>query len=75
MPTRFPTPTSVNTHSATHQKQCQINGLAVCGCGERVCQRADKTPLWATVSEAYDPAKEHIQVRHHAVELTLRALK
>ncbi len=42
---------------------------------ERVCQRADKTPLWATVSEAYDSAKEHIQLRHHAVEMALRALK
>jgi hypothetical protein len=42
---------------------------------ERVCQRADNTPLWATVSEACDPAKEHIQVRHHSVELALRALK
>ena len=30
---------------------------------DRVCQRADKTPLWAAVCEAYDPAKERIQVR------------
>ena len=42
---------------------------------DRVCQRADKTPLWAAVCEAYDPAKERIQVRHHAVEIALRALK
>lgn len=42
---------------------------------ERLCQRADKTPLWATVSEAYDPANEHIQVRHHAVDVALRVLK
>jgi transposase InsO family protein len=40
-----------------------------------VCQRADKTPLRATVSEAHDPAKEHVQVRHHVVEMALRALK
>jgi transposase InsO family protein len=42
---------------------------------ERVCQRANKTPLQATVSEAYDPAKEHVQVRHHVVDMALRALK
>jgi transposase InsO family protein len=42
---------------------------------DRVCQRADKTPLWAAVSNVYDPAKEHIQIRHHAVEMALRALK
>jgi hypothetical protein len=42
---------------------------------ERVCQRADKTPLWAAVSDAYEPAKEHIQVRQCAVEIALRALK
>jgi hypothetical protein len=30
---------------------------------DRVCQRADKTPLWAAISDAYDPAKEHIQIR------------
>ena len=27
---------------------------------DRVCQRTDKTPLWAAVCEAYDPAKERI---------------
>src|SRR5690348_6565779 len=42
---------------------------------EWVSQRADKTPLRATVSEAYDPAKEHVQVRHHVVDIALRALK
>jgi transposase InsO family protein len=42
---------------------------------ERVSQLADKTPLWATVSEAYDPTKERIQVRHHTVDLALRVLK
>jgi hypothetical protein len=41
---------------------------------DRVCQRADKTPLWAAVSDAYDPAKEHIQIRQHAVEMALRTL-
>jgi transposase InsO family protein len=42
---------------------------------DRVCQRADKTPLWVAVCEAYDPAKERIQVRHHAIDIALRALK
>jgi transposase InsO family protein len=42
---------------------------------DRVCQLTDKTPLWATVSEAYDPTKERIQIRNHAVELGLRAVK
>lgn len=42
---------------------------------DRVCQLADKTPLWAAVSEAYDPTKERIQIRNHAVDLALRALK
>jgi hypothetical protein len=41
---------------------------------DRVCRRADKTPLWAAVSDAYDPAKEHIQIRQHAVEMALRTL-
>jgi len=27
---------------------------------DRVCQRADKTPLWTAVSEAYDPINEGI---------------
>ena len=42
---------------------------------DRVCQLIDKTPLWAAVSEAYDPTKERIQIRHHAVDLALRVLK
>jgi len=41
---------------------------------DRVCQR-DQTPLWAAVSEAYEPTKERIQIRHHAVDIALRALK
>ena len=42
---------------------------------DRACQRADGTPLWAAVSDAYDPAKEHIQIRNRAVGMALRALK
>lgn len=42
---------------------------------DRVCERADKTPLWEEVYEAYDPAKERIQVREHAVDMALRSLK
>ena len=40
-----------------------------------MCQRADKTPLWAAVSDGYDPAKEHIQIRQHAVKMALRTSK
>jgi len=42
---------------------------------DRVCERASKTPLHGEVSDAYDPAKERIQVREHAVDLALRSLK
>ena len=42
---------------------------------DRVCQLADKTPLWAAVGDAYDPTKERIQIRHHVVDIALRALK
>src|SRR5207248_2867311 len=41
----------------------------------RVCQLADKTPLWAAVGDAYDPTEEPIQIRPHAVDTALRALK
>jgi hypothetical protein len=42
---------------------------------DRVCQRVDMTPLWATVCDAYGPSRERIQVRDHAVDLALRSLK
>lgn len=42
---------------------------------DRVCELTDKTPLWSVVGDSYDPTKEHVQVREHAVELALRALK
>jgi transposase InsO family protein len=42
---------------------------------DRVCERASKIPLHGEVSDAYEPANEHIQVREHAVETTLRSLK
>ena len=42
---------------------------------DRVCERADKTPLRAAVCDAYHPTKERIQIRHHAVVIALRALK
>jgi hypothetical protein len=35
----------------------------------------DNTPLCRPVSEAYDVTKERIQIRRHAVEIALRALK
>lgn len=42
---------------------------------DRVCERADKTPVWAEVEDAYDTTKERVQTREHAVELALRKLK
>ena len=59
-------------HYNWHRSHESLHGAAPI---DRVCQLADKTPLWAAVCEAYDPAKEHIHVRHHAVEMALRALK
>jgi transposase InsO family protein len=42
---------------------------------DRVCHRANKTPLWAAVGDAYDVTKERIQIRNQAVDTALRALK
>ena len=42
---------------------------------DRVCERADKTPIWAEVDAAYDAVQERIQVREYAVETALRRLK
>jgi transposase InsO family protein len=42
---------------------------------DRVCERAGKTPLHGEVANAYEPANERIQVRDHAVDMTLRSLK
>lgn len=42
---------------------------------DRVCQRADMTPLWAAVCDAYEPARERVQIRDYAVGLALRTLK
>jgi transposase InsO family protein len=42
---------------------------------DRVCERADKTPIWAEVDALYDAARERIQAREYAVETALRRLK
>jgi hypothetical protein len=42
---------------------------------DRVCQRAEMTPLWAAVCDAYGPARERVQARDYAVDLALRTLK
>lgn len=42
---------------------------------DRVCERASKTPLRGEVSDAYEPARERIQIREHSVDLALRSLK
>ena len=42
---------------------------------DRVCQRAEMTPLWAAVCDAYEPAKESVQIRDYAVDQALRMLK
>jgi len=36
-----------------------------------VCERASKTALHGGVSDAYDPAKERVRIREHAVDTTL----
>lgn len=42
---------------------------------DRVCERADKTPLRGAVADAYEAANERIRVRQHAVDIALRTLK
>ena len=42
---------------------------------DRVCQLASQTPLWDEVGEAYDPKKERLRVRDHAVDIALQVLK
>jgi transposase InsO family protein len=42
---------------------------------DRVCERADKTPIWAEVTDAYDADQERIRVRDHTVDAALRELK
>ena len=42
---------------------------------DRVCERLEQTPLRETVSDAYDPSKERMRVREHAVDAALRELK
>jgi hypothetical protein len=42
---------------------------------DRVCQLACQTPLWGEVGEAYDPKKERLRVRDHAVDIALQVLK
>ena len=42
---------------------------------DRVCERADKTPLWDEVYRAYDATKERIRIRDHIVDTVLRVLK
>ncbi len=42
---------------------------------DRICQRAEKTPLSAEVSDAYDSDKERIRVREYLVDNALRELK
>ncbi len=59
-------------HYNWHRPHESLGGLCPI---DRVCERADKTPIWAEVADAYDPAKERVQIREHAVELALRRLK
>jgi hypothetical protein len=55
-----------------HRRHEALNGSTPI---DRVCERASKTPLHGEVSDAYEPAKERVQVREHAVEMALRSLK
>jgi transposase InsO family protein len=42
---------------------------------DRVCQLSSQTPLWGEVSEAFDPDKERLRIRDHAIEIALQTLK
>jgi transposase InsO family protein len=42
---------------------------------DRICERIDKTPLWAQVADAYDADLELVRVRDHTVDIALRRLK
>jgi transposase InsO family protein len=55
-----------------HRRHEALNGLTPI---DRVCERASKTPLHGEVSDSYEPTKERIQIREHAVEMALRSLK
>ncbi|HET8996248.1 MAG TPA: IS481 family transposase [Acetobacteraceae bacterium] len=59
-------------HYNWHRPHEALGGLSSI---DRVCERIPKTPIWAEVEDSYDPAKERMQVREHAVDVALRALK
>jgi transposase InsO family protein len=59
-------------HYNWHRSHEALGGLCPI---DRVCERLDKTPIWAEVEQGYDAPKERVQVRQHAVEIALRQLK
>jgi len=59
-------------HYNWHRPHEALGGLCPI---DRVCERIDRTPLWGEVGDAYDEARERIQVREYAVETSLRKLK
>jgi transposase InsO family protein len=59
-------------HYNWHRPHEALHGLTPV---DRVCALADKTPLWETVSAAYEPDKERIRIRDYAVEKALQTLK
>jgi hypothetical protein len=40
-----------------------------------ISERAQKTPIWTEVADAYDATKERVQIREHTVDVSLRKLK
>ncbi len=53
----------------SHESLCGLTPI------DRVCDRAEQTPLWAAVSDGYDAGQERLRVRDHAVDIALRELK
>jgi hypothetical protein len=42
---------------------------------QRVCKLLNVTPIWAEVSDLYEPADERLQENNYRVDLKLRKLK
>ena len=42
---------------------------------QRACELMNVTPIWAEVSDEYEPADERLQDKNYQVDLQLRKLK
>ena len=59
-------------HYNWHRPHEALGGLSPI---DRICERIPKTPIRAEVEDSYDPAKERVQIREHALDVALRSLK